>query len=336
MTGNKDIAKMTIIIALAGGISLISYLTPEADHYYHVFSQELYFLPLILAAFWFGMRGALAATVGISALYLPFMAMEWKGFSPADFGRMMELITYVIVGGTLAVLRKREERKQKSLREAESLAGIGRAISGVAHDLKTPLIAIGGFTKLVMGKLPKDDPNHEKLAIVMKETARMEKLVKDMLDFSKPALIQRSMEDLRQIIGETLDVMATTAAERGITVKSQVSEDLPSISMDADRIKQVLINLVVNAIQASPDGGSVGLRGYRKGRALIIDVSDSGCGIPDDKKEEVFLPFVTTKKQGTGLGLCIVKKIVEAHDGYLKVLDNSDKGVTFRVVIPMI
>ena len=336
MTGNKDIAKKTIITVLAGGISLINYLTPEADHYYHVFSQELYFLPLILAAFWFGMRGALAATVCITVLYLPFMAMEWQGFSPADFGRLMELITYVIVGGTLAVLRNREERKQKSLREAESLAGIGRAMSGVAHDLKTPLIAIGGFTRMVMGKLPADDPSHEKLAIVMKETARMEKLVKDMLDFSRPAQIQRSMEDLRGIVGETLDVIAGTAAERGITIESQVSEGLPAISMDADRIKQVLINLVVNGIQASPDGGSVGLHVYQKGRALIVDVSDSGCGIPDDKKEEVFLPFVTTKKEGTGLGLCIVKKIVEAHDGYLRVLDNSGKGVTFRVVIPMV
>jgi two-component system sensor histidine kinase HydH len=331
----KEIAKNLVIIVLVLSISLVNYLSPQNDPYYHSFAQELYYLPLILAAFWFGMKGAVVATAGITAVYVPFIILMWRGCSPEDFIRLMELVSYLIVGGSLGILRNREEKKQKRLREAESLAGIGRAMSGVAHDMKTPLIAIGGFTSMVMKKFQENDSNYEKLSIVLKETQRMEKLVKDMLDFSRPLEIQRSMEDLQQIVSETLAVTANTADKHKVKVTSQVPQTLSAVSLDVNRMKQVLINLLVNAIQASPEGGSVKLQVYPEGKSLIIDVSDSGSGIPAEKKEEIFLPFVTTKKEGTGLGLCIVKKIVEAHDGYLRIVDNNDRGVTFRVVIPM-
>jgi signal transduction histidine kinase len=101
------------------------------------------------------------------------------------------------------------------------------------------------------------------------------------------------------------------------------------------RMKQVFINLVTNAIQASPKGGEVVVSNYANGNSLAIDVSDCGCGIPTDKRLEIFSPFFTTKKEGTGLGLPIVKKIVEAHRGSVEIFDNPGKGITFRVTIPI-
>jgi two-component system, NtrC family, sensor histidine kinase HydH len=115
----------------------------------------------------------------------------------------------------------------------------------------------------------------------------------------------------------------------------KISPHLPEVFLDPLRLKQVLLNLLLNAIEASPEGESVGLDLYHKRKNIIIDVRDHGCGLPPGKKEEIFSPFFTTKSKGTGLGLPIAKKIVEAHEGMLEVLENPAKGVTFRVIIPM-
>jgi two-component system sensor histidine kinase HydH len=100
------------------------------------------------------------------------------------------------------------------------------------------------------------------------------------------------------------------------------------------RMKQVVINLVINAVQASPEGETVIVRSHYKGQNLAIDIVDQGSGIPSEKREEIFYPFVSTKKEGTGLGLAIVRKIIEAHNGQVRILDNPKRGVTFRVLIP--
>ena len=111
--------------------------------------------------------------------------------------------------------------------------------------------------------------------------------------------------------------------------------NLPPVSFDVMRMKQALINLLMNAIQASPEGETVTVSTYQKGSYIGIDLSDNGCGIPHRQREEIFAPFSTTKKEGTGLGLPIAKKIIEAHDGRLEILDNTERGTTFRVLVPM-
>jgi len=108
------------------------------------------------------------------------------------------------------------------------------------------------------------------------------------------------------------------------------------LTFDCQRMKQVLINLLMNAIEASPEGEIVTVHAYRKGRKLVVDVTDHGSGVPYDRREEMFSPFFTTKKEGTGLGLPIVEKIIEAHHGQIEIVDNSDRGVTFRTVIPIL
>lgn len=146
----------------------------------------------------------------------------------------------------LGVLRSRERLEQRRLQEAESLAAMGKAMSGVAHDMKTPLIAI-----------------------------------------------------------------------------------------DTMRMDRVLINLIMNAVKASPEGETVTVGTYRDGSPLVVDIADCGCGIPLDHRVEIFNPFFTTKKEGTGLRLPISKKIVQAHEGHIKIVDNPEKRVTFRLMIPI-
>lgn len=333
MEGEERI-KIILVATLVAGITLSHYLTESKVHYYHIFYQGLYFVPVILAGFWFGLQGALYVSLSITLLYLPFTIAHWNGFSADDFNSVMEMVLYNVVAIILGRLRDQEKAAQKRLQEAERLASLGRAFSGLAHDLKTPLIAIGGLSRIVQKKLEENNPCRNKLDVIIRETRRLEEMVKEMLDFSKPLELHRSKEDIRKVITQCADLVSDLAQQRKVNIRNQFSPTLPLISFDASRIKQALINLLINAIDASPGGETVTVSSYLKQKGLIIEVTDNGSGIPIHKKEEIFLPFFTTKGNGTGLGLPITKKIVEAHHGYVEVLGNREKGVTVRLVIP--
>jgi signal transduction histidine kinase len=139
-------------------ISSVHYFLAPKYHHYHIFFRELYYLPVILAGLWFGLRGALATSIGITICFLPFIFLTWDGFSPQDFSSLIELLLLNVVGLILGLYRDQEKHAQKEILRTERLASIGRALAGVAHDLKTPLIAIGGYTRLVQKKLKKKRP----------------------------------------------------------------------------------------------------------------------------------------------------------------------------------
>jgi len=327
--------RIFIIIFLIGIIAFFDYLTDMHHRRYHILYQGFFFLPVMLSGLWFGLRGALAASMSITLVLIPSSIIHWKGFSPDDFNNIIEMVLYNVVGGTLGALRDREQVKERNLRESESLAAMGRAVSSLAHDIKTPLMAIGGFTSWVKKHTEENSPCQEKLDIVIRETMRLENMVKDMLDFSRPLELHPEEGDIAPILRECLAVIESMAQERNVTIRIESQGDIPSVLLNAMKMKQVLINLIMNAVQASPEGEIVTVSSYRKESQFIIDVSDHGCGISLDKRESIFAPFFTTKREGTGLGLPIAKKIVEAHGGHMEVVDNPEKGITFRIFIPI-
>jgi signal transduction histidine kinase len=332
----NDKFKMPLIMVLVGGISYLHYATAMSQHYEHIFYRELYFLPIILAGFWFGLKGALLTSASITGLYLPFIVMHWQHFSPNAFDNILTSVLYNVFAAIQGNLVNRERREQQRLREAESLAAMGKALASVAHDIKTPLIAIGGFTRLVQKHLPMDDPDRDKLGIVITETQRMENMVKDMLDFSRPLELHLCKDDIFKLSGECVAILSEIAQVKKVSIEADLASDTPPLAFDSARMKQALINLGMNAIQASSDGDTVKIRAFSRRDGFVIDVMDCGCGIPLDQREKIFQPFFTTKKDGTGLGLPIVRKIIEAHKGRLEILDNPDKGATFRIVLPIV
>jgi len=338
--------KVLLVLLLVVLTTFFHYYTMLTGHRYYIFYGDLYFFPLVLAGFWFGLRGALLSSTIITAAYLPITIMFWEHVPTHDLTPVVEIILFYTIATIIGVLKDREQRRYHQLVRAESLAAMGRAVSAAAHDMKTPLIAIGGFTNLVMarlGKIAQDVEKapeiigdaQEKLAIVVKETGRLESMVKEMLDFSRPLQLQKSKEDIGRIIAASVAMVGPSAKARQVRISSETPGDLPLVSIDADRFEQVLVNLLMNAIQASTDGEEVTVASFAAGPHLIIDVSDCGCGIPIAKRTEIFDPFITTKKEGTGLGLPIAKKVVEAHDGQIEILDNKQSGVTFRIKIPL-
>jgi two-component system sensor histidine kinase HydH len=334
MTAKFKVLWVVLIALLVAGITFLHYATHFSSAYEHTIYRELYFLPVTLAAFAFGLRGCLATSLTITALYLPFVLLQGRGSPLYRFDSALEILLLNVVAVTLGILRNRERFIQRRLREAESLAAMGRALSGVAHDMKLPLMAIGGYTAFVMKKLGESDPNRQKLDVVVRQVQRLETMVKNMLDFSRPLHLEKCPTHLEKLLGDVAAVAREEAVCRGVELELQSHNGLAPVSVDPGRLEQAVLNLVSNAVQASKSGDPVELKAIAQGGEVAIEISDRGDGIPERKRSEIFTPFYTTKKGGTGLGLAIVKKIVEAHDGRLELMDNPDRGVTFRIVLP--
>ncbi|GAB4275015.1 MAG: ATP-binding protein [Deferrisomatales bacterium] len=325
------------IVSTVAGVSALHLLAYDGPRYFRAFYGELYFVPLVLASLWFGMRGALATAAGISAFFLPFTWFTWDAEGLYGWDNLLELLLLIAVGLGLGLFRDRERKAQQELREAQALAAMGQAVSAAAHDMRSPLTAIGGFADSVLKRLPPEDPARERLQIVVQETRRLEALTDNMLDFTRPLDLELEPTDLGRLAEESIEVVrAGMAGGAGpqVDLETELAPGLPPVTVDPKRMMQVLINLLGNAVQASPKGGTVRVRTLRKGPDLVLEVIDEGPGVPPGKQEDLFLPFFTTKKEGTGLGLPIAKKIVEAHEGRLEIVNNPSRGATARVALP--
>ena len=325
--------KLIVLSVLVGGILLLHYLTLHERALHHAVYRMLFYLPLVLGSFWFGLRGAAGVSASVALFYLPFVYRQWQGID-RDLSILLEGGLYVFIALVLGYLSERQRREHTARVEAERLAGIGRAVAEIAHDMKSPLMAIGGFVTQVSRKLPSDDPGRKKLDLVVRETSRLESMVREMLDFGRPLELQKGAEDLNRLVEDCVEACRPIADEQGVEIRAEPDPDLPPLSLDRNRFSQVVMNLITNAVQASPSGKTVLAQTRRERNEAVLDLRDRGPGIREEDRDKVFEPFVSTKKGGTGLGLPIVKKIVEAHGGRVSWRANPEGGVTFSVRLP--
>ncbi|MEJ2033033.1 MAG: HAMP domain-containing sensor histidine kinase [Deltaproteobacteria bacterium] len=324
-----------VVIALVVAVTLLHYITSYKDLYYHVIYRELYFLPIILAGFWFGLRGGLATSLAITIFYGPLALWPETGrFTIENFGNLLELLLFNIAAIILGRMHDNEKRQRENLRRAENLAAMGKAVSYLAHDMKAPLVAIGGFASQLRRGTKIGDPNGKKLDIILSQTERLETMVRDMLYFARPVELRKTATDLNDLVREIIEVSEDAARSHGVTLEMEADAEIFPVQVDKDRFQQVLLNLVTNAIEASPSGEKVRVRTARHDNGVVIEVADHGPGMSAEDRQLAFSAFYSTKKEGTGLGLPIVKKIVEAHDGRLELLKNEPTGMNFRVILP--
>ncbi|HDL18209.1 MAG TPA: PAS domain-containing sensor histidine kinase [Bacteroidetes bacterium] len=325
--------KVLFIVALMFTISTLHYLTFQQLLHFHAVYRVLIFVPMILSGFWFGLTGALFILGGYLVFYLPYIFAYWEGFSVLDLEKILSVILFSITAVIFGSMSDRERRRQIQLQEIKAMAYLGNAISMAAHEIKTPLVSIGGFTRIVRNQLQCSDPNYEKLNIVLNETKRLENLVNEMLDYSRKMELNRKLCDLHGFLQKCLGYFQHVEKEYYIRLNINPENRLPAVQLDDQKMKQVMINIINNAIEASPIGESVIIATDCNSSRVFIDVIDSGEGISPDCLDSVFQPFFTTKKKGTGLGLPIAKKIIEAHGGQINILGNSGKGVTVRIAL---
>jgi two-component system, NtrC family, sensor histidine kinase HydH len=223
---------------------------------------------------------------------------------------------------------------QQKLIRAERFAAIGEAAARLSHEIKNPLMLMGGFASQVRRHLPEDGKDYEKLGIIESEAKRLETLLNEVRDFTRPASPQIEIADLNETVSESLAIMAGAMEARGITVETELDRTLPPIPHDAARLKQVLLNLLKNSAEAMDSGGKVSVATATVGDRARVTVADTGGGIPAEVRDRVFDPFCTTKESGTGLGLAVCQRIVEDHHGDIS-FSSSASGTTFTVELPL-
>ncbi|MCK5526588.1 MAG: response regulator, partial [Candidatus Latescibacteria bacterium] len=236
----------------------------------------------------------------------------------------------------LAHAHQELQENHARLMSAERLAAVGEMAAQIIHEIKTPLISIGGFARLIRKTLPTDDPNIiSYLTIISEEVSRLERVIENLLILAKPGHPNARPDDLNEVVEKALLLVGEHTEEAHIEVHTSLDADMLPLEFDRNQLRQVLLNLLQNAIHAMPDGGSLRVTTRQKKAFIQIVVQDSGVGIPDEHMNKLFIPFFTTKLNGAGLGLSITHKILENHSGFIEVTSESGVGTTFVVNLPL-
>jgi signal transduction histidine kinase len=226
---------------------------------------------------------------------------------------------------------------RERLRLADKLATIGQLAAGTAHELNEPLAAILGFAELAQ-KCP-DLPSlaAQDLAKIARATLHAREIIKQLLLFARQTPPKKARTDLNQVVREGLEMVQGRCDQAEVSVVRDLAADLPAVQADANQVRQAVLNLIVNAVQASPKGGQVAVSTSNDGSAVVIAVEDHGCGMADEVRKNLFLPFYSTKEigQGTGLGLAVVHGIITAHSGTIHVDSAPDRGTRIEVRLPL-
>lgn len=229
----------------------------------------------------------------------------------------------------------REIRMEEEFRRMGELAAVGQLAASIAHELRNPLSSIKGAAQFLQKEYEDQPSIVEFLGIIIEEVNGLNKLTTEFLDFARPMQLELKTTSVNRVVEKTLQLMSVHITDNNVVVHEALSPAAPDIQADEAQLEQVLKNIVINALQAMPEGGVLKVEtGPTLSGGAFMSVSDTGIGIPSDKIERIFQPFVTTKTKGTGLGLSVVHKIVENHGGRIEVTSDVGKGATFKVSLP--
>lgn len=247
----------------------------------------------------------------------------------------------------LTALRELERRRvEQQLFESEKLAAVGRLAAAVAHEINNPLEAIKNALYLLVSRTDAGDPDRRFLEIANRETIRVSTIIRQMLGFYRTATTT-TPTDVNAVIKEAITLLERQMRQRHITIKADLDRGLPLLPASGDQLKQVFLNLLLNAQEAMPDGGTIRVRTripnesdaefVLAGRQVLIQVEDSGSGISEENLRQIFEPFFSTKRasKGTGLGLWVSQGIVQQHGGQMKVRSRPGRGTTFTIALPI-
>jgi len=235
------------------------------------------------------------------------------------------------------IIRDMTEYKQmeERLLQSERLAAIGNTVSHIAHEIKNPLAVIGGFARQLARTPGLDDKAKEKLSIIIQEVGRLEGMLVNMRDFVRLPPPQKRPGNLDELLDEVLDFYQETFQEHHIRVRQVRELSLPLVNFDPQQMRQVLLNLIKNAVEAMPGGGELTLATRVHSGQVEISITDTGEGMTPELKAKVFQPYFTTKEKGTGLGLAICQNIAQEHGGCLLADSTPGQGSTFTIQIPL-
>ncbi|MEJ2032292.1 MAG: ATP-binding protein [Deltaproteobacteria bacterium] len=233
-----------------------------------------------------------------------------------------------------AIERRRLEEK---LHQSERLASLGKMVAAVSHEIKNPLGIVRSTAEILRKRIKSVVPENEHLAeIIINETIRLDGIVREFLDFARPQSPKLALVSFNDIVAKALKFMEPELEKQGVVLEAQLDDSLDPLRLDEGLLYRALLNILVNAVQAMPKGGTLRVTTRRPASltvGAVIEIEDTGSGMPAEKQKQIFNPFFTDKYRGTGLGLAIAKNIIDGHRGAIAVESEEGKGTLFRITL---
>jgi two-component system sensor histidine kinase HydH len=346
--GRAAFADGIVVVAACGLIAVLDAALPESLEPWRYLVQHLFYLPIIFG----GLRHGWVAGLG-TALLAALCVLGWgPGRGPSRYWEVPVLCSAGILSGVLAERQRKQKLASEEtarrlskvyeelhenferMKRGERLYALGQLAAGLAHEIRNPLASISGAVGIVRRGQSSPEKTAECLEIIHKECQRLSRLLTSFLDFARPRSPHFLSIGMDAVFDSVLGLAKHAVDGAAISLRK---ESLPGLTFDCDpeQLKQVLLNLVINAIQAMPNGGEVVIASRPEGEKVIIEVRDQGCGVSKEEMEHLYDPFFTTKENGTGLGLPVAHQIVEHLGGVLTARNNPGRGMTFCVELPL-
>ncbi len=374
----KTLLWWLLIGGLVVFISVLHYRTSTVKWQFHLLYMQAYFIPILMAAFQFGIKGGVGTALAVTLIYFPHIMLQWGGFVETNLVRFLQLLLFNIIGyltgvkaqkereekvryqrtareleESLALLQEQREKlaeMEDQLHQADRLAIIGELAASLAHEIRNPLGSIRGTVEILRDELPVKGHLREFYDILIQETERLSAVVENYLQFGRKQTNQISRIEVGELIRNVAQLLSYRAKKTKVNLTLESPQEPIFIHTNPTDLRQVLVNLVLNGLQATGPQGKVTIRwrkipGYnanpgqpeaqRVPPLLEICVCDNGKGIPPEQLEHIFKPFYTTKLTGTGLGLAIVNRLVKKHNWQIRVESQAGKGTEFILTFPL-
>jgi two-component system, NtrC family, sensor histidine kinase HydH len=246
------------------------------------------------------------------------------------------VLLFIVKRGETIIEKRAEERKKlvEKLHQSERMASLGVMIASVSHEIKNPLGIIRSTSDLLEKKIRQYDPDNQLASVIGEESERLNRIVTEFLDFARPQVVQYQPVELEKLLEKNLHFLEPEILKKGVTVTRFFPSSAQTLSVDPDLLYRAFLNILLNALQAMPDGGTLSLAIQNQPREVEVKISDTGAGLSPEALEKAFDPFFTTKEKGSGLGLAIVKNTIEAHQGRVILENGARGGVTVRILLP--
>ncbi len=310
-------------------------------HWFHALHGRFCYIPIAVAASWFGLRGGLLEAGIISLLVLPYILTT--NFDNFEYvGEIVEILFYFFIAALVGALVEREYNARQKQQEAElqversqKLSLVGQIAAGVAHEIKNPLASIKGAADILTDEKTSLEDMREFRDILDSEVKRIDATVSEFLAFARPKETKREPVNFSEIVQASVKQLSTQARQQELTIESNLTGNIV-VNGDISKLRQMVLNLLINAIQASQSGNVVTISLSVEKKSAKLQIIDTGTGIKEEDLKRAYEPFFTTKASGTGLGLAIVKSIVDNHDGTITIESKEHEGTTVTVIIPII
>ncbi len=344
-------------------VTIAHFGTPMEHEWLHDVFRRLYYIPIIVGAFLFGLRGALLTSIVVTVLYLPhafWMAgphAHHHGMIHADptgtANKVLELVLYNVVALVTGLLVEREKRARRDVEQkmvemqameqqlvrAGRLNSLGELTAGLAHEIKNPLASLKAASAIVADEIPETSPRRKMVVILQKEIDRMAALLERFLSFARPGNLTLARVKLAHAVEQAIALVKPQAEVRRVALLLREQAPELAIQGDPDKLTQIFLNVLLNAVQFSPEGGHVEVRCQGRtlphGRFAVVSILDEGPGIALADRERIFDPFFSTRENGTGLGLAIASRLMDEHHGYVEVASPPGKGAEFLLLFPL-